>query len=136
MNDSNESTGRDRRLQPRALISVDVDIETAGNFYRSKTRDISTGGVFVETDAPLPIGAEIVLRMRLQRRHYLAIAQVVWQLADPSGRPVGVGARFVNAPRSMRGAIDEFVRLRQPIEFEEPADGDCEPGGPAVVSHE
>lgn len=121
MNEPKSTLDRDRRKQPRVVVSIAVDIETEHNFYASKTRDISTGGLFVETDAPLAIGAQLVLRMRLRQKHFLTLAEVMWQLVDESERPVGVGVRFVDAPRSMRSAIDEFVRLRRPIEFEQPA---------------
>ena len=108
----------ERRNHPRVTISVDVDFETGSNFYSGKTRDMSEGGVFVESPIFAPVGARIELNLKLFGHHYEVPVEVAWILCDDAGAAVGFGARFLELRRPVRRVIQEFMRAREPMPFE------------------
>jgi hypothetical protein len=71
-----------------------VDEETLVGY----TRDVSTGGIFVETEQPPPKGTEVNLRFKL------GAATVAYILPDE-----GMGLRFVDLAPEVHQAIEEFV---------------------------
>jgi len=106
---------------------VDVDFKSEHNFYSAKTRDISVGGLFIETDVGLPIGAHIEVDLRLPRTRATIPAEVVWALVGPDGRTEGVGVRFVELSAPMRERIESFMGLREALHVGE-VEEDGEPG--------
>ena len=108
----------ERRKHPRVTISVDVDFETGSNFYSGKTRDMSEGGVFVESPIFAPVGARIELNLKLFGHHYEVPVEVAWILCDEAGAAVGFGACFLELRRPVRRVIQEFMRAREPMPFE------------------
>ena len=108
----------ERRKHPRVTISVDVDFETGSNFYSGKTRDMSEGGVFVESPIFAPVGARIELQLRLFGHHYEVPVEVTWILCDEAGAVIGFGARFLELRRPVRRVIQEFMKAREPMPFE------------------
>jgi uncharacterized protein (TIGR02266 family) len=110
---------KDNRQHPRLSIAVDVDVTSGSNFYAGRTRDLSLGGLFVETDVGLPIGAQIDVKLKLPKGVYLVACEVVWQLADKA-HTVGVGVRFLQLSLGAKRAIEDFMSLRSPVDFEVP----------------
>ncbi|MFO0591301.1 MAG: PilZ domain-containing protein [Polyangiaceae bacterium] len=108
----------ERRKHPRVTISVDVDFETGSNFYSGKTRDMSEGGVFVESPIFAPVGARIELNLKLFGHHYEVPVEVAWILCDEAGAAIGFGARFLELRRPVRRVIHEFMQAREPMPFE------------------
>lgn len=53
----------ERRNHPRASLSLPVQLRADGSeeVVSYVTRDVSAGGLFIETDAPLPVGATVSL---------------------------------------------------------------------------
>jgi uncharacterized protein (TIGR02266 family) len=100
---------------------------SAHNFYSGTTRDISAGGLFIETDVPLPVGTRITVDLQLLKTKVRADSEVVWVLMDDQGRTVGMGVRFVSLPTSLRDRIETFMGLRQALLFEMEAED--EPAG-------
>jgi|ERR1700728_2248109 Tfp pilus assembly protein PilZ len=63
-------------------------------------RDISVGGMFIETPSPFPFGTEVVIQMRLPgHKDEMALPGVVrWTRADGMGIQFGLlGARDTHA---------------------------------------
>ncbi len=108
----------ERRKHPRVTISVDVDFETGSNFYSGKTRDMSEGGVFVESPIFAPVGARIELLLRLFGHRHEVPVEVTWILCDETGAAIGFGARFLELRRPVRRVIQEFMKAREPMPFE------------------
>ena len=52
-------SGRERRSAPRKSAKLDVRYRVVGASIEDPARDISTGGLFVACDDPLPLGAEV-----------------------------------------------------------------------------
>ena len=109
---------KESRQHPRVSIAVDVDVTSGSNFYAGRTRDLSLGGLFVETDVGLPIGAQIDVKLKLPKGMFLVACEVVWQLSD-KGRTLGVGVRFVQLSLGAKRAIEDFMSVRSPVAFEE-----------------
>jgi uncharacterized protein (TIGR02266 family) len=106
--------GNDRRGHARVSIAVAVDLKSGHNFYSVRTRDISTGGLFVETDAALAIGTQLVLDLKFMDKQMRVDCEVVWALTD-GDKTVGIGLRFVDLRPIARKNIEAFMALRTPL---------------------
>ncbi len=52
--------GAERRTAERLELSADIGLHSATQFFTGLSGDISRGGLFVATWAPLPLGTEVV----------------------------------------------------------------------------
>lgn len=134
-------TSIDRRKHPRVTVSVDVDFESGSNFYSGKARDMSEGGLFVESLVFAPVGSRIELSLKLFGHRYEIPVEVMWILYDGEGTAVGFGARFLELRRPVRRVIGEFMRARDPmpfelLELEDDTDPEEEPPAPAAPHQE
>ncbi len=89
-------------LDVTVLVTRKVGDETA----TGKARDLSVGGIFVETSAPLPFGTEVIVHLPLPgyKDDLLLPAVVRWTGQDGMGLQFGLmGARETHA-------ITEVVR--------------------------
>ena len=107
----------ERRQHPRLSISVEVDFGSEHNFYSAHTRDISVGGLFIETDVALPIGTKLSVDLKFLQRELQAEAEVTWVLVGDGQATVGVGVRFVSLPDVAKENIESFMALREPMAF-------------------
>jgi hypothetical protein len=87
----------ENRQHPRKIIASEVSFQ-AGESPRTDARchDLSLGGMFIETPAPLPYGARLRLYLRLPglRDETTIDAIVRWSKPDGMGVQFGVmGAR-------------------------------------------
>jgi uncharacterized protein (TIGR02266 family) len=106
--------GADRHLAPARvplLNDVRVCLVRAGSSAWGVMRDLSRGGVFVESHGRLPVDTEIDLDFRLPnvRRPLRSTAQVMWAGLHPKSRAPGMGLRFLALNRSSTHQIDSFV---------------------------
>lgn len=90
-----------RRYQ-RAPIDVPVEFVAKGSAERvaGRAKDISVGGMYVETPAPLPFGADSVVHLTLpgQKSPFALPAIVRWLNGQGMGVQFGlVGARETHA---------------------------------------
>jgi uncharacterized protein (TIGR02266 family) len=108
----------DRRQHPRLSIAVEVDFGSENNFYSARTRDISVGGLFIESDIALPIGTRLRVDLRFLQKHVHAEAEVTWVLVGDGEQAVGMGVRFVDLPETATKNIESFMALREPMDFQ------------------
>ena len=108
----------ERRRHPRLKLDIDVELESESNFFGAKSLDLSEGGLFIATDVPLPIGAQVDVSFLLGARRIEATTEVMWALEDEAGATHGVGVRFLEVVPEERDAILEFMRRRDPMLFE------------------
>lgn len=124
----------DRRRHTRVSLNVEVDVSSGSNFFVGKTRDLSMGGVFIETPIGLPIGATVTVDLVLKGKKHAVASEVMWALDGDDGSTVGIGVRFRDLTARSRNAILAFMKERVPLEFEmfepEPED-DAEEAEPA-----
>ena len=109
----------DRRRYPRLKIELDVDVTSEHNFYSTHTRDISEGGLFVDTDTPLPVGTKVQVQLNLDGLAIEADARVAWQFRDAHGRVDGLGLRFQSLGEQALEAIRWFMLRREPMIFDD-----------------
>lgn len=114
----------DRRKHPRLSIAVDVDYQSGHNFFSARTRDISSGGLFIESDTAIPVGARIEIDLTFLKAHLRVPAEVAWTLEE-EGRCVGMGVRFIDLRHAAKRSIEAFMALRRPLECGEVAEVDA-----------
>ena len=95
-----------RRVSPRAAISLPVSYQAEGALRAARTQDLSRGGVAIRTMDPLPAGTQIDLTFRLpgSSRDISASGRVAW-----SDRRVGMGVRFETLTAEALNALNAFV---------------------------
>lgn len=89
--------GPERRTRPRAPVTLDSELRTAGGpTLHGRLMDLSSGGAFVRTARPLPIGTDvhIALDRGHQRNPLVLEAEVVRVGTHAEGRAPGIGLRF------------------------------------------
>ena len=106
----------EKRQHNRVTLSAVVDLSSEDNFYAGAARDISVGGLYVESTAAMPIGTEVTAILRLPSKVLSLRAEVVWSVAKGT-KTVGMGLRFLNLPALAKREIEAFMLLRQPIDF-------------------
>jgi c-di-GMP-binding flagellar brake protein YcgR len=115
-------TAHERRRQPRVPLAVHVDLRSADNFYTATTRDVSTGGLFIELTGAsrkgpangLRIGTLVQVLLRLEDERHAISAEVVWELVDDAGSVTGIGVRFSDLAPRAKSSISAFMARRAP----------------------
>ncbi len=111
-----QKTG-DRRQQKRAPLATQVQCDECMTLAFS--RDISPGGMFIETTDSLPEGSCITVRFNLNNldKVVTARAQVTYAVEK-----VGMGILFQEIEPDDRDAIQEYVESMPPSQLIEPWD--------------
>jgi len=92
----------DRRRYDRARLIVDVFFDGKDVTGIASTKDISVGGFYMNTQATLPEGATLLVRIPLDAgKQIVANAEVVY--SNPAR---GVGVRFVDLSEENRVLIE------------------------------
>lgn len=101
----------DRRYERR----VPIDFSHEGTSYSGHTRNISLGGVFIETEQTLPFGARVTMKFRIptQAEPIDVEGQVRWLEMD-EGRLRGLGVRFEGLRARDVWALNKY--FEKPIE--------------------
>jgi len=107
------------RKYPRKGYKLKIGLNTTHNFYTGFTGNISEGGLFIATEAPMDIGSIVSLRFTLPGSSIEidVNGEVRWikdQAAAGSGSLPGMGIRFIDLDPKNRKLIEEFVKKREP----------------------
>ena len=110
--------GRDRRINERVLVDLEVDYKSADNFLFAYITDISAMGIFVQTNNPEPEGTKLNLCFRMPKELGGKLmeleGEVVWvnhhRPNDPQGRNPGMGIQFVDLTPQQRDEVMRMVR--------------------------
>lgn len=97
------SAREERRHHDRSRLLVDVFFDGKDATGIASTKDVSAGGLYMNTQADLPEGAVLSLRIQLGKHHIVVEAEVVY--ANPQR---GVGVRFRNL-----SAEDDAILARE-----------------------
>ncbi len=95
----------DRREHARKTLSIAVDCRTWGDAFRSLVRDISAGGMFIQTNRELSVGEQITVCFPPPsgREEPIEVtAEVVWT------GPGGVGVKFTSVSIKLEEMIDSL----------------------------
>ncbi|MCC6558985.1 MAG: PilZ domain-containing protein [Polyangiaceae bacterium] len=99
---------RDHRKHPRTPLQAAVAFQVAdGPRIEATCRDISLGGMFIETLTPAPFGAPVIVYLSLPglRQEVAVRSTVRWTMPDGMGVQFGVmGARETHALTQLLGS--------------------------------
>ena len=95
---------KDRRLNPRAPLATQVQCDQCMSLAFS--RDISLGGMFIETTDLLPIGSVLTVRFNLDQREKIvtAAAKITYQIEK-----MGMGIVFTEISQEDSDAIRHYL---------------------------
>jgi type IV pilus assembly protein PilZ len=107
--------GIERRSSPRADFVIRVNYQTVDSLFSEFARNINDGGVFVETDAPQPIGTRVELEFKLPGadRPVEVVGNVVRSVSVDQVEPdgiAGMGIEFENLSSDARQQINEIIQ--------------------------
>ncbi len=97
-----------RRKHPRAHLATQIECEESMSL--AFARDISVGGMFIETSDPMPVGSRLTLRFNLEENE--PIVEVTAEVTYPVGR-MGVGVQFLEVKPEDLQRIDHYVAKTQ-----------------------
>ena len=96
-----EISTEERRHFDRSRLIVDVHFDGADSTGIASTTDISLGGLYMSTQATIPIGAMLALRLPLGSEHVVVKAEVIY--SNPGH---GVGVRFNELSEPARALME------------------------------
>src|SRR5262249_53388076 len=96
---------------PRVPYVVEVEFRTASSFLVAYSVNLSRGGLFLETEADVPIGSHIGLKFAVPGAGALDLTgRVAWRRGRESpDRPPGLGIEFEDVALQLGGTIDRLV---------------------------
>jgi uncharacterized protein (TIGR02266 family) len=104
-------SGASARRAARVSVGVPINLRVEHRLLAGSTENLSLTGVFVRTDAALPVGRELDLVFDLPERKGLhATGRVVWQRPTQATGGQGVGVHFDDLPDDTRRSLEAFVR--------------------------
>jgi len=99
------------REHPRVPYAVEVEFRTASSFLVAYSVNLSRGGLFLETETELPVGAEVGLKFAVPGAGALQLhGRIAWRRGheSPDGPP-GLGIEFDDLVGQLGGTIDRLV---------------------------
>jgi hypothetical protein len=102
-------------------VEVTVSLVSEHNFYVGPTRRVDSGGVFIATAMPPPVGTRLQIRLGLADGRKIDLDGEVSFVREKSAtigrQPTGCGVKLHGLPGWAVDAIDRFVLARQPIVY-------------------
>jgi uncharacterized protein (TIGR02266 family) len=104
------------RVQKRAELETVVRLRSPSlaEFIEEHSHDISEGGLFVRSDAPMPTSTLVKIEIEIDSATMVkAVGRVVWtRSAAREGHPSGMGIKFVRIDDAGRAHIAKIVKDR------------------------
>lgn len=92
----------ERRAYDRSRLIVDVFFDGKDATGVASTKDISVGGFYMNTQAELPEGAVLLVRIPFEGRDVVSNAEVVY-----SNPGLGVGVRFQGLTEEAKATLEQ-----------------------------
>jgi len=105
--------GDERRAHARYTSEISVDYTSGDTFLFSYIENISMMGIFIRSEAPLPVGTELTLRLEPGHGVIELRGEVAWinpVRTDGEGINPGMGVRFVGLTAEQREQVVSIVR--------------------------
>jgi hypothetical protein len=105
MNDDTKEEIEDqeeRRRYDRARLIVDVFFDGQDSTGVASTKDISLGGLYMNTKADVPEGEQLMVRIPFGKREIVCTAEVVYR--NPG---LGLGVRFLDLSDDSRAMLNQ-----------------------------
>ena len=103
---------RERRRYPRMPLDLvtslkSVPLKLSEDVLPSAIRDISSGGVFIETDTDAAVGSLIMIRLELpsEERRRSVFGLVKWRRLQPRG----IGVQFMALKPTRIDAVEKYL---------------------------
>lgn len=104
----------ERRAEPRVPLHIRIRYETADRFFEDYVRNLSSGGIFIETSRPLKVGTRLRVQFCLPRmsRDIVADGTVVRKVDVGAAGPAtgGMGIQFSDLKSEDKMSLDAYVR--------------------------
>ncbi|MDA2912373.1 PilZ domain-containing protein [Acidobacteriia bacterium AH_259_A11_L15] len=97
----------DRREHFRGHYIADVEIERGSSLLRARTLNISLGGMLLEMENPLWVGAEFLARVSLEEEEPLEVGCVVRQVLPEAG----MGVEFLDLKPAEQARLHRLVQM-------------------------
>ena len=102
-------------------VEVNVSLVSEHNFYVGQTRRMDSGGVFIATAMPPPVGTRLQVRLGLADGRKIDVEGEVAFVREKSAtigrQPTGCGVRIHGVPGWAIDAVERFILARQPIVY-------------------
>jgi len=112
-----------RRREPRYKVEATITVESEHNLYAGLVENLSASGVFIATHMLRKIGEQIDFSIRFgeSEQTVSGLGEVRWvrEYSETSDSPPGMGLRFLELDAESRAHLDEFIRARDPLLFDE-----------------
>ena len=112
-----DTDGPNRRSETRHAVHLDVDCNSGDSFLYAYITDISSMGIFIRTDTPLPVGTRLELgftppgsKDEPQGRRLELTGEVMWNTTGQANAAPGMGVRFHHTAPKTRSRLLEIVR--------------------------
>jgi len=92
----------DRRQHDRSRLIVDVHFDGGESTGVASSKDISLGGLYMSTQAEIPVGATLALRIPIADDHVVVKGEVVY--TNPGK---GVGVKFRDLSDEARKSLEQ-----------------------------
>lgn len=101
----------DNRLHTRIKTDFELTIQHAGTFHWSSLRNLSAGGVFVQTDTPHDVGSIVTMQLTLPiDKEIMDIQGRVKWIRQAGGKAApGMGIEFTSISHKHQQKIISFV---------------------------
>ena len=98
--------------QPRIVMDAQVELQIDGLSARGRLKNLSRGGLFVETGCEFSAETELELQFVLpdNSANFKPTARVIWKQLDPDKRQnYGIGLRFVDISSSLVRNLEDYI---------------------------
>ncbi|MBI3811433.1 MAG: TIGR02266 family protein [Nitrospirae bacterium] len=107
-------SGDDRRKDRRFDVKIKVDYSTKGMFVSNYVTNLSKGGVFIQTEDPLPLQSRIHLTFTLPEFNITikAKGKVTWTYDIKKGTSTiipGMGIKLTDLTAKHKALIEDYI---------------------------
>ena len=115
----------EHRVTKRLPIRVLVEYECLEDFLIDYTANVSVGGMFIQTDDPLPVGTRFRLRFKVPEHERVieTFGEVRWSVPPAEAGPMrpGMGIQFDDLKPSDLTLVEALLVAWDTVEPETPA---------------
>ena len=109
--------GRERRRARRVPVEIQIQYETADGFFQDYMRNLSLGGIFIETPKPLPMHTKLKVQFSLPDMSAPIVADGVvvhtLRLGQPKKPSVsGMGIKFSELEPSSKEMLESYLQAQ------------------------
>lgn len=112
-----------RRIHDRFRVELHVTLGSEHNFYAGFVENMSQGGIFIATHTLKAVGELLDISVTLpnSEQPVEGVGEVRWVrvFSEGSNVPPGLGLRFVNLTPGSLEIIEEFLKKREPLFYDE-----------------